>query len=182
MSHQCNHDHKHADKWTNLNAFGAGATGYISNAFWIANLFDDISGLKGTVLPISWAGLAFGLAVSALTTAGATYSHYVLNRNHQNSTGESGALLAHKSKLTVFKKLALAGDFIVHVGEIAGPITFIIALATNNTLDRRAKTLIQCGSILFGGIVSIAPVRTCYQSMLQDSHSPGTSIGLESRF
>lgn len=76
-------------------------------------------------------------------------------------------LHSHPYSLRWPQKLALVGDFISHTGDIAGPITFVVNLATQNKIPRWGKILTQCSSTLFGGFSSIANVRTCSKEMVK---------------
>lgn len=75
----------------------------------------------------------------------------------------------HHAHLSKTEKLALFGDLISHTGDIAGPVTFVIDLATNNAIPRWGKALVQCGATLFGCLSSLANVRTCKDAMLEKS-------------
>lgn len=71
----------------------------------------------------------------------------------------------HDGKLTWLQYAALAGDYISHIGDIAGPITFIADIAAKDRLPLWGKALVQCGATLFGGISSVANVRSCKNSI-----------------
>lgn len=74
------------------------------------------------------------------------------------------------SHLAWWQLLALCGDFISHTGDIAGPLTFVITLATSNSLARWKKGLAQCGTTLFGAVSTAANVRTCKDAMTKSAH------------
>ncbi len=194
------HDYKHADKWTNTATVGEATASFISDAYWLATLFDIVSNFEPDSLGLSFYGVGFGAILALLSAGGAAYSHRTLNTLHQpersdeisiveNSTAEYVPMpdmsiqtknnMEHSENkhahLTLLQKLALAGDFISHAGDIAGPLTFVINLATNNNLSRFGKGLVQCGATLFGGIASIANVRTCKGAMLELNMSEDSS-------
>lgn len=195
MHHHCHaHGHKHADKWTNTATFGEATASFISDSYWLATLFDIASNFEPDIVGLSFYGVGFGATLALLSAAGAAYSHRTLNTLHQpersdeistveNSTAEYVSMpdmslqtkspvesSEHKhSHLTLFQKLALAGDFISHAGDIAGPLTFVINLATGNNLSRLGKGLLHCSATLFGGVASIANVRTCKNAMLEQN-------------
>ncbi len=74
---------------------------------------------------------------------------------------------SQEPSLTLLQKAVLVGDFISHTGDIAGPLTFVANIATKNKLSLGAKMLVQCSAALFGGVSSIAGVRTCKKNMLK---------------
>lgn len=180
---KCKHAHHNhgstADIWTKFSAIGEGTASLISDAYWLGGLFDLATQLDDDGFGLSWYGMGFGTAIALITSVGTAYSHSVLNLNHQpdncasvtreNSIQESQAsdsLLNHP-RLSALQKAALIGDFISHTGDIAGPITFVINLGAKETLPIWAKALVECGATLFGGLSSIANVRTCRHNMLK---------------
>lgn len=69
--------------------------------------------------------------------------------------------------LAWYQNLALVGDYISHVGDVAGPLIFVSELATRNQDSPQwQKITVQCAATLFGGVSSVAGVRTCRNSML----------------
>ena len=168
-SHQ--HNHQHADKWTNAAAGGQAIASFISDSYWLATLFDLVSNGKAKVIGLSYAGLIFGAIMAVLSAAGAAYAHRALNKNHQ-STPQANiqqdkcktTALAPQT-LTSLQTLSLVGDFISHVGDLAGPIIFVINIATSNHLPRWGKVSAQLIAFIFASICSIANVRTCKNAM-----------------
>lgn len=167
--HGHNHDHQTADKWTTIAAIGSGVTDFISTAYWLGTFLDISTGLEENAFGLSFYAMGFGVLMASMTALGSTYSHSVLNTNHQNNhKDESDHLNRHSMPpLTFWQKAALVGDFISHTGEVAGPITFVGDLVTKNTLPRWGKAIIQVGATLFGGISSVAEVRTCKNAMIE---------------
>lgn len=195
MHHSHAHDHKYADKWTNIATAGEATASFISDAYWLATLFDIVSNAGPETLGLSFYGVGFGAIFAVLSASGAAYSHRTLNTHHQPKqsakdsvaeyisipgisiqTADSEGSEHKHAHLTLSQKLALVGDFISHAGDIAGPLTFVINLATNNNLSRMGKGLMQCGATLFGGIASIANVRTCREAMLAQNMLDDTSL------
>jgi hypothetical protein len=68
-------------------------------------------------------------------------------------------------RLRFLQKLALAGDFVSHTGDIAGPLTFVSKMIAKDRLPIWGTVLVECGATLFGGVSSVANVRTCAKSM-----------------
>ncbi len=78
----------------------------------------------------------------------------------------------HKHKhasLTWKQWFALMGDAVSHTSDIAGPLTFIVELATGSSLSRWAKGIAYCGATLFGAVSTAANVRTCKNAMLKQN-------------
>jgi hypothetical protein len=72
--------------------------------------------------------------------------------------------------LTWLQIAALAGDWVSHTGDIAGPIVMlaeIASLASKQQLPLWGKFLVQGSVTLFGAVSSVANVRTCKNSMLE---------------
>ena len=200
---QCQHHHQQADTWTNIATVGEASASFISDAYWLGTLFDITSGCAVETLGLSFYGLGFGAIMALLSASGAAYSHRTLNTHHQpkhnqepvdskngelqqystisivenkGSINDGQPLPSHKhTHLTVLQKLALVGDFVSHVGDIAGPLTFVVNLATNNSLSRWGKVLAQCGASLFGGISTVANVRTCKDAMIMHQHEQAST-------
>ncbi len=92
----CNHHHKEKNQRTDLITFKGSTigffTGYISDTYWMATLFDIFIQLVASIekdeessMPFAWYSLMFGLFIATITAAGSTYSHWVLDRNHQDA-------------------------------------------------------------------------------------------------
>lgn len=79
---------------------------------------------------------------------------------------ETLVAIEQETSLTLLQRAALVGDFISHAGDIAGPITFVVDLASQY-LPKYGKIISQCGATLFGMMSSVANVRTCQNSMLE---------------
>lgn len=126
-----------------------------------------MSNSDSETIGLSIYGIGFGSLFAVLSASGAAYSHRTLNTHHQpkqSSTDfteeydilpgisiqatDSEVSAKKHTHLTSLQKLALVGDLISHAGDIAGPLTFVINLATNNNLSRIGKGLIQCGATL----------------------------------
>lgn len=175
---QCNHAHSSstADIWTKFSAGGEYIASFISDTYWMASLVDLIAGLSEASLGASWTGLIIGASTALLSAAGAAYSHAILNKNHQHADNQHDCnyqsipeKLEHHH-LTWKQKAALLGDWVSHTGDLAGPITFVTNLATNNRLSRGAKLAVQGTATLFGATATYANVRTCAQNMRQLNH------------
>jgi hypothetical protein len=184
---ECKHYHQHtvasADKWTKFGAAGEAVASFISDAYWLGGLVDLVAQLDKTGVGLSWYGLGVGSFFSFILTVGSVYSHTVVNANHQESSHEHRAdecehqhsvskhradeqgLLIADTPLTVMQKLALIADFVSHTGDIAGPITFVAQIAAREALPSWGTALVQCGATLFGGVSSVAGVRTCKKNM-----------------
>ena len=80
------------------------------------------------------------------------------------------------SNLTCAQKLALLGDFIAHTGDNAGPLTFVVDLATGGGLPTWAKLATQSGATLFAGLSAVAGVRTC-KNAIQEANAVHTCPG-----
>lgn len=181
---RCNHVHQQttADVWTKLATAGEATASFISDAYWLGGLIDLAAQLDDAGYGLSWYGMGFGAAIALLTAAGSAYSHTALNLNHQHHPAEHAEedrerepLLKSSqherqhqaANITIPQKIALAGDFISHVGDIAGPITFVADIIAKDRLPLWGKALIQCGATLFGGVASVANVRSCRNSMYE---------------
>ena len=191
---KCNHHHNHqnADILTNTAAVIEAATSFISDLYWLATFFDTASGFEINMFGLSFYGLGFGTIIALLSASGAAYSHRTLNTHHQQSHVDkkntvqkdieatpcrqdieletcnklSPLIVEHEHlHLTKLQKLSLVGDFISHTGDVAGPIMFVVNLATYNQLPQWGKLVAQCSASLFGGIASVANVRTCKNAM-----------------
>ena len=122
---------------------------------------------------------------SLLAEQGENHAHSIGNINHQEehphehhkghahgqSLKEHDSLLAERgddqhAHLTMMQKAALVGDFISHVGDIAGPITFVAEIAAKDRMPAWGTALVQCSATLFGAAASVAGVRTCKNNML----------------
>lgn len=182
MPHSHDHGQNHADNWTNIAAAGEMVASFLSDSYWLGGLLDLATGLPEEALGLSYWGIGVGTVAALLSAGGAAYAHWMLNTVHQAADhtvsdeelpvaaaakDENSNPLVPKVQLTGKQKLALTGDYISHVGDIAGPITFVANLATKNGLPRWGKALIQCGATLYGGLASVANVRTCRDAMLK---------------
>lgn len=78
--------------------------------------------------------------------------------------------------LTALQKAALLGDYISHTGDIAGPIVFVSDIVGGKKMPVWGGILVQCSATLFGGITSIANVRTCRNSMLELNRRQAPSL------
>jgi hypothetical protein len=202
MPHQCNHSHKHkqADLWTNVASLGEMTASFISDAYWLGNCLDIAIGLEAKTLGLSHYGLGLGIALAIISAGGAAYSHRALNTHHQNPKATSSATRGKQllgsvrsvdhvdeeaplnpkehAHLTWLEKFALVGDFISHTGDIAGPITFVVNLASHQALPRWGKIVTQCAASFFGGFASVANVRTCKDAMLNATEHRCSSVVL----
>ena len=86
----CSHHHHSEDKadlWTNLATIGGGASGFVSDAYWLGTILDTFSGLakaNSTIIGLSYYAFAFGVTFALLSAGGSAYSHRYLNVFHQN--------------------------------------------------------------------------------------------------
>jgi hypothetical protein len=184
MSHGHSHGHEKSDFFTKFSAFGEFIGSFISDAYWMASIYDLGNSKDPEMLGVTKPALIFGLTVAALSASGAAYCHYRLNKNHQktSSNEESNPLMASTSLiagtsiqnagnylgsycgLSIAVKIALIGDWISHTGDIAGPITFVAKLAGAKDTGNIVTT---CAATVFGAVTSIANVRTCAQNMMK---------------
>lgn len=89
---------------------------------------------------------------------------------------ETTPLTTKDSSLTILQILALIGDFISHTGDTAGPLTFIVALATLGNMPRWGNAITQSIATLFAAIGTVANVRACKNNLedmnaKKDEHS-----------
>lgn len=172
-----------ADFWTKYSFASEIVTSYVSDAYWVGNVVDlGISFFANTepaALGLTGYGLGIGLGIATVSAIGSSYCHYHLNLKHQEIlANQSNGTATHviqseitplinnnSASLKWYQKFALAGDFLSHVGEYAGPITFVIELATQNKIPPYGKLLTQCGATLFGISSSMADVRTCKNNL-----------------
>lgn len=157
-----------ADKWTKTAAVVEAAIGFISNTYWLATLFDLASGMNEEIAGLSYYALGFGMVGAIFSSAGSTYSHYLLNDQHQQPRNHTD-INQLKTRLTKIQMAALAGDFISHVGETAAPLIFVTNLAFKNNLLRESEAAAQGTAILVGVFGSVANVRTCKNSMIDSN-------------
>ncbi|MFZ2315343.1 MAG: hypothetical protein WAW86_06780 [Gammaproteobacteria bacterium] len=184
MSHDDSNETK-ADFLTKVSAFGEGCASLISGAVWVGEAIDTAFGFKDSGYGLSWYGLGIGLGISLLTAAGSAYSHTILNVNNQSKDHDEGYAYAsipqdeesligtpietvkENVSLTLKQKAALVGDFISDTGNKAGPVTSLFKISTkDHHIPFWGKMVVLCGATLFGGVASIADVRTCKNSML----------------
>jgi len=184
-SHSHRHTH-HADIWTNLAAAGELVTSLISDAYWLASVFDVVSGFKEDAIGVSYYALTFGAVAASLSAAGSSYCHRILNVTHQSKAVESndasdnevqhqGASLQNERALisedtplvpnevpiSNVQKLALLGDFISHTSNVAGPVTFVVNLASDGAMSRVGQAFAQVIACAFGVVFSVANWRSC---------------------
>ena len=193
-SHSHSHAHgdeqSKADWITTVGAVVEAGTSLISNSFWLGGWFDLALQFEADVLGLSYYGWAFGVFLALITAGGAAYSHSIVNINHQEdskkpvndqeSKKELEALLnavkdeiekeekrpqKNEGYLTWLQKIALLGDFISHIGEVSAPITFVIDLATKDTLSYFARVGSYLGASAVGFFGSWANVRTCAMNL-----------------
>ncbi len=98
--------------------------------------------------------------------------HPLSERNgvHESEVAVPAQAAGQKSSasLSWVQWLALAGDGISHTGDMAGPITFVVNLATaNSPLPPLGKGLVQLGATVFGGLSSVANVRACKNALIE---------------
>ncbi len=186
-----------ADKWTNIAAGGEFVASLISDAYWLGNLFDLAAGFSADAIGLSYYGIASGVTIALLSAGGSAYCHRGVNTvlqesneqntdphaepltpSHKNAQNGYGSLNDHlvtnsdsvstpPKKLSWMQKLALVGDFISHTGDTAGPITFVVCLATRDSMSLVNKILVQSSSSLFGAVCAVANVRACKNAMLE---------------
>lgn len=175
---KCHHDgnhhqHEHSDNWTKLAALGEAVSSFISDAYWLGGIFDVATGCNDDALGLSYYAIAFGAVAALLSASGAAYCHYNLNTLHQSAmrssdhvlVNERQPLLGESVSLTNSQRLALIGDYLSHTGDIAGPLAFVVTLATGNHFTRAHKGIVCGVASFFGGICSVANVRTCANAM-----------------
>lgn len=190
-----------ADKWTNIAAGGEFVASLISDAYWLGNLFDLAAGFSADAIGLSYYGIGSGVAIALLSAGGSAYCHRGVNTVLQGSeeqnadshaeplapshkNGQNGyeslndhlvtisdPVSAPPKKLSWMQKLALVGDFISHTGDTAGPITFVVCLATRDSMSLVNKILVQSSSSLFGAVCAVANVRACKNAMLEKTES-----------
>ncbi len=196
------HEHpQRADVWTNIAAGGEAITGFVNDAYWLGSIFDIVSGCGEDVIGLSYYALAIGAISATLSTVGSTYCHRVLNATHQakivetggdnddtahiqveaddgvtppsHENGDAVTLLGQQQvKISWLQRLAVLGDFISHVGEITGPITFVANLAfqaQGTVMPRWGKAVTQAAASVFGAFSSVANVRAC-KNAIEDAN------------
>ena len=182
-----------ADKWTNIAAGGEFIASLISDAYWLGNLFDLVAGFSADAIGLSYYGIGSGVAIALLSAGGSAYCHRGVNTvlqeskeqntdphaepltpSHGDAQNGYGSLNDHlvpisapPKKLNWMQKFALVGDFISHTGDTAGPITFVVCLATRDSMPLISKVLVQSSSSLFGAVCAVANVRACKNAMLE---------------
>ena len=174
----CGRKHSHAasnedsDAWTKLSALGELVTSLISDTYWIASLFELVigNGHEDNAVSLSWTAVGLGVGFAVFTAAGATYSHWHLNKRNQHfhSNGQAYQVLddaTDQHKLSRMQYFALACDWVSHTGDVAGPIAFVVDLMTKGQLPVEQKAIVYGTATLFGGLASYADVRTCRMHM-----------------
>lgn len=159
------------DIWTKFTLYSEVFTSYISDTYWFANVVDlaIANEVPVSTIGVSWVGAGVGLALATMSSIGSSYCHYQVNLNFQNDNSANNISQAEltplfdkdNSKLLWYQKLALLGDFVSHIGDYAGPITFVIQLATGDKNPRFGKLITQCGATLFGAFASVSNLRVC---------------------
>ncbi len=197
-------DNTTSNVWTKLGTAGEIVSSLISDTYWLGGLIDVAFQLDDAGYGLSTYGMAFGTALAVMTAAGSGYAHNIVNRNHQKSS-EQHAHHAHDEEcghahadtqgmttpladshshdkspsvsLSWPQKLALNGDFVSHVGDVAGPITFVADLAFPE--QARATQMVVRGlATAFGIFSSVANRQTCKKNMLESNAKevrPGAS-------
>lgn len=194
-SHGNGHVHAHphnsfdetSDIWTKLSALGELTTSLISDAYWIASLFELVVGNEHeqNAVSLSWTAFALGTSIAVFTALGATYSHWHLNlkNQHHHSTSEAhyrnldAPEEAKQRSLSKMQYFALACDWVSHTGDVAGPIAFVVDLMSKGQLTVQHKAIVYCSATLFGAVSSYADVRTCRMHMKPSEQSE--SVGLD---
>jgi hypothetical protein len=177
------HSSEEADLWTNVSTVIETVSGFISDAYWLGSVHDTIRGVEVDTLGLSYEGLGIGMAIALLSSVGASYCHRVLNTRHQgpqktviinettipypNPRHEIDPLLNAHVKLSWLEWLALLGDYLSHIGEIAGPLTFISKLAGEDKLRPAEKAAVESTAALLGIVGAFAGVRTCHRALLE---------------
>lgn len=181
------HGNQKADGWTNFAAVGEAVTSFAADSYWFATACDMIAALDPDAFGVSYIGMGIGFGLACLSSLGAAYCHRALNHTHQQPKTDpelatltprpAAATDDHEKRLTVAQKAALVGDFISHTTDIASPLTFVISLAGGTAFPRWAKGVVYGASSLFGGLCSVAGVRTC-KNALQDHNQTHTHGGM----
>ena len=71
--------------------------------------------------------------------------------------------------LTKRERRKIAGDYVGHIGELLAPITFVVTLGLgNNTPNAITTASWQVSGLIFSAVCSVAPARTCKNSMLEE--------------
>lgn len=182
-SHGTHGENQSSDFWTKLSAGVNSVASYLSNTYW---LYGCINALVASVQNLINAedepsaeiyGSAVLAAVLALgVAAGDTYCHYQLNKSHETTNSDierqclniNGEQAEGNAKLSLLQTLALIGDYVSHVGDIAAPLTFIAQLvADNKDLFDSPEAALIINTILFviGSLGSVADVRTCKRNL-----------------
>jgi len=73
------------DRWTYMATVGEAASSFLSDAYWLATLFDLASGCPEFAFGLSTYAIGFGAVMALSTASGAAYSHTMLNLNAQNN-------------------------------------------------------------------------------------------------
>lgn len=159
-----------ADIWTNAAALREAITSSVSNFFWIAGMVDLFGGLNSeTPIGLSHYALGVGAAIALFNTVGSVYCHWVLNTEFQTAHQPGTALepLSSAPSLSKMQRIALLGDWFGHIGEVSGPLGFVLDLAAKGRLGKLAHILITIALGAWGFVGSYADVRTCWQNLLK---------------
>lgn len=144
-------------------------TGLLSDVYFFSRFFGVLFFIEKekTVLGVSVYTLPIGTIIGILATAGSAWSHWNLNqyfRNHKGSEPTSDE--QEQQALHCKHKLALAGDWIAHASDFAGPLTFVVRIATaNKPPSHIVELLVNAGLFGVGMTGSAADVRACRRAM-----------------
>lgn len=169
----------------------------VSNGYWGVDLAHLIYEPKDENDPAHYVIYAVA-GVFALTAGGAAYLHWLLNGAHSHSghdhkqkkasgpvsaphssinfqvlrEGEGEVEPETKSGPTKMQWVALVTDYITHIGETSGPLTYGFDQLTASQgvqLPEWVRPVSILLLTLFSSLTAVADVRTCYHAMMGHS-------------
>lgn len=153
-----------ADWITKIGAVGEFVANITTQPYWSGGIVDDCLNLKPYKIGLSIPGMIVGSLFTVWMSPSTYYAHLTLNENNQTSNHPEKADLA-KTRLHALQHVAVGGDSLSHVCDIASQITFVADLATKHNMSPPAKIITQCAATLFSTVCSLATIRTCRNSM-----------------
>lgn len=147
---------------------------WIATCWWLAQLWDTslepIIQQPKTQFNVSIIGAiisgVLGGGIGTLAAIGESYAHYHVNVNYQNKQNISTVA---ESKFNFFKSLkvtALAGDFIAHTGDSAGPLSSLWVLVLGLYVAEDWTLLATLAITAISAIAAISFNRTCIHNVL----------------
>lgn len=160
-----------------FNGFWDGASKFINNGFWIAQIIDLIGNFNEEedkyFADMSFPGFMTGLLLSLLFTSGSLYAHFILNSNPTHAAKKVS--YAEEEHIHEFdpriqpnwiQSILLWLDAVSHTGDGAGTGLLIFSLATANSTPVRADKITALILSTIGGAISAkANTKTCWHNM-----------------